>query len=105
MAEPEPVDPAFFERADAFIDLANAQLQKTQGSRVSASMAFGSARFNAWLCGNMYGSRANMAQMKDQAVAGLTEHYRQMLNDSFDEFIANFDDYIKPGVVTRPVDI
>ncbi|MGZ3306486.1 MAG: DUF3144 domain-containing protein [Asticcacaulis sp.] len=100
MAETIPADQKFYERSDAFIHLANAQLQTADGANVSASMAYASARFNGWLCANMYGTPANMKQMKDEAINGLTEHYRRMLNDSFDQIIQHFESF-NPGVASR----
>ncbi len=86
-------DPTFFERADACIALGNEQTRTTPGPRVAASMTFGVTRFNAWLCANMYGSAEVMKAQRDGAIRQLTEHYNRMLQDSFDDFIANYDKY------------
>ena len=42
-------DDKFFERADAHIHLSNDQLKDIEHGRVSASMMFALARFNAWV--------------------------------------------------------
>ncbi len=86
-------DRTFFERADAHISLANAQTANIPAPRVSASITFATARFNAWLCANMYGSAAEMQAKRDDAIRQLTEHYNKMLGDSFDDFIQNYDRY------------
>ncbi len=47
------VDDAFYSRADAHIQLSNQQLKDVARGKVSASMMYGLARFNAWVsaCG------------------------------------------------------
>ncbi len=98
----EPADPTFYERADAHIMLANQQQERVPGPRVAASLSFATARFNAWLCANMYGSAEEMRRQREEAVRQLTDHYNQMLNDSFDQFIDNYGNYAKPGSAGRP---
>ncbi|MEI9906355.1 MAG: DUF3144 domain-containing protein [Asticcacaulis sp.] len=98
----EPQDPTFYERADDHINLANRQAESVPGPRVAASLSFATARFNAWLCANMYGSAAEMQRQRDDAIARLTEHYNQMLKDSFDDFIRDSQGkYFKVGTQTR----
>ena len=95
-------DEAFFQRADAHIELSNAQLSGAGGPDVAASMSWGTARFNTWLCANMMGSKAEMARRRDEAIAQLTEHYTQQLRAHFDNYIEEFDTYMRPGTITRP---
>ena len=46
----QPSDQAFYDRADAHIDLANQQLEQREGhGKVSASMTFAATRFSAWI--------------------------------------------------------
>ncbi len=93
----EQQDPTFFERADAHIGLANQQATTIAGPRVAASMSFATARYNAYLCANMYGNAAEMQRQREDAIRRLTEHYNKMLQDSFDDFITNFDTYSRPA--------
>ncbi len=90
----DTIDPNFSVRTDAHIDLANAQLKEAPGPLVAASMSFATARFNAWLCANMYRTPEEMKRMRETAIAQLTEHYNNMLQDNFDAAIANFKDYV-----------
>lgn len=94
-------DNAFYERADAHINLSNEQLKMAPGPAVGASMTFGAARFNTWLCANMYGTKDVMSQMQEQAIAQLTEHYAQQLRENFENYIQEFDKFVQPGVITR----
>jgi hypothetical protein len=86
---------AFFNRADAHIFLSNDQLDSMHKEGVAASMLYASARFTAWL---MAGSFANGDLMKESKAGALdffTERFRDMLNQNIDDYIANFDQYIK----------
>ena len=94
-------DNAFYERADDHIRLSNDQMKTAQGPSVGASMTFGSARFNTWLCANQYGTKDEMARRRDEAIRMLTDHYAEQLRTNFDDYIENFDKYVRPGVVTR----
>ncbi len=94
-------DPTFYERADAHIQLSNAQLAASSGPAVAASMAWATTRFNAWLCANMYKTKDEMARHRDEAIAALSEHYTQQLRENFDDYIENFDTYLNPVVAAR----
>lgn len=93
MAENE--DPNFSRRVDAYIDVANTQQREAPGPRVAASMSFATARYNAYLCARMFGGAAEMQRQRDDAIRQLTEHYNHMLQDSFDDFVRNYDAYAK----------
>ncbi len=97
----EPADPTFYERSDAHIRLANQQQESVAGPRVAASMSFATARFNTWLCANMYGSADEMRRRRDEAIGQLTDHYNQMLKDNFDQFIKDYDTYVRPDAAAR----
>lgn len=47
--EQDNLDTKFFERADAHIHLSNAQLADINPDKVSASMMYATARFNAYM--------------------------------------------------------
>ncbi len=98
-----PVDEdAFFKRADAHIDLSNAQLSEAGGPDVAASMGWGTARFNTWMCANIVGTKAEMARRKEEMIAQLVEHYTHQLRAHFDNYIEEFDTFTRPGTITRP---
>lgn len=94
-------DTTFYKRADAHIELSNQQLEQTPGPAVGASMSWSAARFNTWLCANMYGTKAEMVRRRDEAIAQLTEHYAQQLRENFDNYIDHFETYVAPGTITR----
>jgi hypothetical protein len=89
------IDKAFFERADAYITLANEQAANVNRGKVSASMMFATARFNAWVSASGTESSDELASVKEEALAYFVKEYRQMLEENLDEYIEHFDDYMK----------
>jgi hypothetical protein len=94
-------EPTFYERADDHIRLSNDQLRMAPGPDVASSMTFGSARFNTWLLANQYGSKEELTRRRDEAIRLLADHYAEQLATNFDDYIENFDKYVRPGVITR----
>ena len=88
-------DKEFFERADAYITLANEQAANVNRGKVSASMMFATARFNAWVSASGTESSDELASVREEALAYFVKEYRQMLEENLDEYIEHFDDYMK----------
>lgn len=92
---PEITDESFYDRADAHIDLSNTQLQQVQDlGKVSASMMFGTTRFNAWVSARNFKSGEEMAQAREAMLKYFCEQYRMMLEDNLDDHINNFSAYM-----------
>lgn len=89
------IDKAFFERADAYITVANEQAVNVPRGKVSASMLFATARFNAWVSASGTESGEELASVKEEALEYFVSEYRQMLEENLDEYIEQFDDYMK----------
>jgi hypothetical protein len=90
-------DDGFYDRADAHIQLSNGQLAGLDDKgKVSASMLYGSARFNAWVSACGCTSAEQMAAARDEMLAYFCDQYRLMLEDNLDDYIANFAHYMKP---------
>lgn len=87
-------DDKFFERADAHIHLSNDQLKEIEHGRVSASMMFALARFNAWVNAREFLSAEQMQTGKNEAIEYFTNEYRKMLEENLDDYIANFNQYM-----------
>jgi hypothetical protein len=88
-------DPGFFARADAHIQLSNEQLGDSSRGKVSASMMYATARFNAWVSSCDFESSTDMAEAKAKAIEYFVAEYRKMLDENLDDYIRNFDDYMK----------
>jgi hypothetical protein len=89
------VDKEFFERADAYITIANEQAANFGRGKVSASLMFATARFNAWVSASGTESSEELASVKEEALEYFLNEYRQMLEENLDEYIEHFDDYMK----------
>ena len=88
------VDSSFYDRADAHIHLSNEQLARTDVGAVSASMIYGTARFNAMWSAGTCESREQFTRAREEILAYLCEQYRMMLEDHLDDCAANFDRYM-----------
>ena len=89
-------DDDFYERADQHIKLSNNQISKdiTVGN-ISASMMYSTARFNAWMQAYTCNSSIEMSLKKNETIEYFMEEYRKMLIENLDEYIENFDAYMK----------
>ncbi len=88
------LDPEFYQRADAHIHLSNEQTIKLEAGKVSASMMYATARFNAWLSARGFGSGKEMYDAREATVDYFCEQYRAALEEHFDEYASNFDAYM-----------
>lgn len=90
-------DDTFFERADAHIHLSNQQISDTVSrGKVSASMMYSTARFNAWLSACAQQSSDEMAQNKQETIDYFVAEYRKMLEENLTDYITNFEPYMSP---------
>lgn len=93
----DQLDDKFYERADAHIHLSNEQLDgMITAGKVSASMMYATARFNAWISASGHHSGESLAAKRAETIDYFMEGYRQMLEANLDEYIKNFDAYMKP---------
>ena len=92
-------DDKFFERADAHIHLANEQVKEIENGKVSASMMFAVARFNAWVNASGFQSAQEMEAAKVETIEYFSTEYRKMLEENLDDYIANFNQYM--GIKTE----
>jgi Protein of unknown function (DUF3144) len=88
------LDPEFYDRADAHIHLSNEQANKIEAGKVSASMMYATARFNAWLTAKWCGSSAEMAERREELVEYFCTQYREMLEENFEDYATNFSSYM-----------
>lgn len=88
------VDETFYQRADAHIRLSNDQLEGVSSGKVSASMMYGLARFNAWLSAHGVQNPEQMKEARPGMVEYFVDQYKQMLEHNLDDYIEHFDQYI-----------
>lgn len=90
-------DEAFFDRADAVIGLANAQLSDAKPGIVSASTLYAAARFNAWVTALSHANGADIEESLDETVDYFVDQYRKMLTENLCDYAGNFDAYMRPA--------
>lgn len=87
-------DDKFYERADAHIQLSNAQISGyVAKGKVSASMMYATARFNSWVSACGWNSAEEMAAAKEETIEYFLTEYRKMLDENMDDYINNFQSY------------
>lgn len=84
-------DDNFYKRADEVIDLANKQCDSIENSKVSSSLMFAAARFNAFIASSSARDVEDLKRNKDAAIQFFTEQYTQMLTENIDENIRNYE--------------
>jgi hypothetical protein len=104
VTEEEALNAVFFERADEFIKLANDFCRPQKGQQpnpeelrgqVSAAMLFATARFNTWVAANNFKDGNEMREAKEQVMSYLFQQFQMMLEDNFDEYCEQFDNYLR----------
>lgn len=100
----QDLDPQFFERADDHIHLSNSQLANTDPGKVSASMMYATARFNAYVSWSGFYTAEDMAEQRQSTLEYFTEQYRLMLEENLDDYIKNFERYRQTPAGQHPDD-
>ncbi|MFT4021685.1 MAG: DUF3144 domain-containing protein [Acinetobacter sp.] len=104
ITEEEALNAVFFQRADEFIKLANEFCRPAAGKKaepaelrgqVSAAMLFSTARFNTWVAANNFKDGEEMRAAKEQVVSYLMQQFHMMLEDNFDEYCDQFENYLR----------
>ncbi|MCL1623608.1 DUF3144 domain-containing protein [Moraxella sp. Tifton1] len=87
---------AFYERADAFINLANSQLSpQSHAGQVGSSLLYAAARYSASVASIGFVKSGDFEKEKEDIINFYAAQYRQMLSDNLDDYIKNFDQYTK----------
>ena len=90
------VDEAFFKRADDYINVANEHLAEVSRGKVNAAMMYGLSRFSAWISACEFENAADMKKSKAEITKYFVDEFEKMLNENLDDYITNFDGYMKP---------
>ncbi|MCP5244946.1 MAG: DUF3144 domain-containing protein [Burkholderiales bacterium] len=89
------IPPEFWERADEIISLANVQVKGSTVGKVSASLLYAAARFNAFSVASSALDADEMKKDKKEAINYFVEQYKEMLIENLDNYIENFDEFTK----------
>ena len=78
----EEISPEFWENVDKFVALANELSHTFPIARVSASLLYAAARYNAF---NAIVSDKEIGENREKAIDYFCEQYRKMLAENLDE--------------------
>lgn len=87
---------AFYQRADAIIELANSQLgADSHSGQVGASLLYAAARYSASVASIGFVKGDDLLKEKQDIIEFYAKQYRQMLADNLEDYANNFDKYVK----------
>jgi hypothetical protein len=98
MSTETEVDEAFHQRSNAHIALSNQQYQ--QGANlhmVGASGLYGAARYCAYVSAAGFENGPDMASKRAETIEFFMGRFRLMLESHLDDYIFNFDAFMKPN--------
>ena len=91
-SSPKSEDTAYWERADAVIDLANQQASQASIPQVAESLLFAAARYNAFDYWCRRQDRQQFQTHRAEAMESCVELFRSMLQRNLDEHLARWND-------------
>ena len=86
----ETEDKEFFDRADAIIALSNSQCDDFSIGKVSSSLLFAAARFNAFIVASSAKDLDELKKDKEEAVKYFKQQYEKVFIENMDEYIKNY---------------
>lgn len=89
------IDNEFYNRADEHINLSNKQLAEASSGKVSASMLYSVARFNAWVSATGWSNGKEMEDAIEETLEYFVGEYKKMLRENLEDYSRNFDEYLK----------
>ena len=92
-----PPDPQFWKIADAFIAVANEQIETLPWTRVSAAMLFATSRFSSFVLAAAAGTAADLTAKREEAIAYVVGQFEQMMRDNMSDYEENFSKYLPPA--------
>jgi Protein of unknown function (DUF3144) len=89
------VDPGFWSRADAYVNLANEHCNHAIVGEVRASLLFAAARFNTFTVASQAPNGEALKAGAEHAIDYFMDEFRKMLEENFRDQVQNFDAYFK----------
>jgi len=90
-------DHDFYDRADEHLRVASDHLSEASQGKVSASLMYACARFNAWVSANHRQSPAELKSAYGETIEYFVAEYRKMLVQNLDDYVDNFKRYNEPS--------
>lgn len=89
-----PRDKEFYKLADAQLALANTHMGEVKPSKVSATLLFAAARFNAFVIATSAENKAQFLLEKEAAIAYFMQEYEKNLRENIDEHLSRYDEHV-----------
>jgi hypothetical protein len=93
----QDADHDFYDRAHEHLRVAHEHLGEASQGKVSASLMYACARFNAWVSARHRGSPAELRKAYGETIEYFVAEYRKMLVKNLDDYVRNFDRYNAPA--------
>jgi hypothetical protein len=77
--------------------VASDHLEEASRGKVSASLMYACARFNAWVSANHRQSPAELKSAYGETIEYFVAEYRKMLVQNLDDYVDNFQQYNEPS--------
>lgn len=87
-------DQQFLDLADSFIALANSHCDTVSPTRVSSTMLFAAARFNAFVIASSVDSKDELTSDLEPALKYFLAQYEKMLGENLADYVENYDQYL-----------
>lgn len=90
----EERDEDFWAMTDEYIKLANQQCDTRRNGKVSTSLLFSAARFNAFMFASTAKDLAEFRKDKEMAIEYFTSQYKKVLEENLSDYEKNYKDYV-----------
>lgn len=90
-------DRDFYDRADEHLRVASDHLNEVSQGKVSASLMYACARFNAWISASHRRTPAELKSVYGETIEYFVAEYRKMLVKNLDDYVDNFQQYKEPS--------
>ncbi len=94
MSKKEERDDEFWQLADEFINFANDKCSNHRNGKVSTTMIFAAARFNAFMFASMAKNLDEFKNDRDMAIEYFSTQYKNAFIENIDDYEKNFGDYV-----------
>lgn len=98
----EDLDKEFRRMADAFIDLANQQIQQDNREIVSMALLYAAARFNSFVAASHAPDLNKFDADRSKAYEFFLSKYKEMLNENLDDYRKLYDESMKYAHLMKP---
>jgi len=88
-------DDEFYDRAREHLQVAHEHMADVPRGQVSASMMYACARFNVFVSAASKGSPEELRKAYGKTIKYFVAQYRKMLVKNLDDYVDNFDEYVR----------